>query len=180
MHWCQQSAACGDRFLSRRLPEATPFQASLLPTVTSTMVSIKFPTSGAHQPQKGCMMTCKDKTEGPVYLWSLCGVSMMSTQHRHAVSHASCPMQAWDMQILIDLHLSMNLDFIRMTKESVMKSWQQTWVRSDRTGEVVGLCSQQNVPVTLLGLQGCRPSLCKGQDGLSLAAPATLFSLQHL
>lgn len=50
---------------------------------------------------------------------------------------------------------------------------RQTWVGGDCAGEVVGLCRQQDVPVTLLGLQSCRPSLCQGQDGLGLAAPAT-------
>ena len=46
-----------------------------------------------------------------------------------------------------------------------------TWVGSNSAWEVVGLCCKQDVPVTLLGLQGGRPAFPYPQYGLCLGAP---------
>ena len=51
-----------------------------------------------------------------------------------------------------------------------------TWVGSYSTGEVVGLCSQQDVPVTLLRFQSCWASFRQRQDGLCLCTPANTIT----
>ena len=51
------------------------------------------------------------------------------------------------------------------------RQWECTRVGGDSTGEVVGLSSQQDVPVPILGGHGSRPCLCDRQHGLRLEAP---------